>query len=98
MKEGARVGAIQKADASTVYLFGYGTYAGDKADNPLSADMGMAIPNPKIELDGGGVVWGFECWWGSEAKVRESIGDRAVVIVQPLTRLSLQMTGEANGK
>lgn len=19
--------------------------------------------NPRIELDGGGVIWGYECWW-----------------------------------
>lgn len=24
--------------------------------------------NPKIVLDGGGVVWGCECWWGEAAE------------------------------
>jgi hypothetical protein len=25
--------------------------------------------NPRIDLDGGGSVWGFECWWGPEPTV-----------------------------
>jgi len=27
--------------------------------------------NPRIDLDDGGSVWGFECWWAREDVVRE---------------------------
>lgn len=37
--------------------------------------------NPKIELDDGRVVWGQECWWGPEERIREMIGDREVEMV-----------------
>ena len=23
----------------------------------------FGLTNPRIELDGGGVIWGCECWW-----------------------------------
>lgn len=31
----------------------------------------LRMENPKIELDSGEIVWGQECWWGSEDKLRE---------------------------
>ncbi|MBF0526808.1 MAG: hypothetical protein HQK56_17125 [Deltaproteobacteria bacterium] len=49
---GDRVFAVQKADDEKVYLYGRGVYQGRQEDNELE------IPNPKISLDGGGVVWG----------------------------------------
>ena len=73
---GARVGAIQSADELEVRLYGYGVYDGDK-EHP---DLGF--PNPRITLDDGRIVWGCECWWGPEEKVKKLIGKRAVKIVQ----------------
>lgn len=70
---GERMGAILKADAETVWLIGYGVYDGRKPC-PLLGDW----PNPHITLDGGGEVWGCECWWGPEEKIREHIGTRKV--------------------
>jgi hypothetical protein len=36
------------------------------------ADVYEAIAsNPRIDLDEGGSVWGFECWWAREDVVRE---------------------------
>jgi hypothetical protein len=32
--------------------------------------------NPRIRLDNGSVVWGCECWWGSEAGIRDMIEKR----------------------
>lgn len=37
--------------------------------------------NPKIVLDSGAVVWGAECWWGPEDKMRAVIAGRRVVEV-----------------
>lgn len=37
--------------------------------------------NPKIVLDDGRVVWGCQCWWGPEEKIKASIGPRRVVMV-----------------
>lgn len=43
--------------------------------------LNRALCNPRIRLDNGSVVWGCQCWWGPEEKVKESIGGREVVIV-----------------
>jgi len=75
-KIGERVGAIQKADSETVHFFGYGIYDGDK----LHPELGR--PNPHIALDDGGDVWGCECWWGDEEKVKATIGERKIVMVK----------------
>lgn len=78
---GDRVGAIRNADPNTVYMYGYGTYEGMQPC-PLLND----IPNPRIKLDDGSTVWGMECWWGPEDKMREAISEkpeRTVQIVKP---------------
>lgn len=72
-KVGDRIGAILSANKSTVYLLGYGTYEGRE----MISDF--PIPNPKLLLDDGTVVWGYQCWWGPEEIVKQSIGDRKVV-------------------
>ena len=72
-KVGMRVGAILEANRTTVHLLGYGVYDGD-IEHPE-----YGFPNPRITLDDGRIVWGMECWWGPEAEVKESIGDREVV-------------------
>ena len=73
---GDRVGAIQKANSTTVHLYGYGVYDGD-IEHPVHG-----FPNPRITLDNGKVVWGFECWWASEEGVRKMIGTREVIHVE----------------
>lgn len=35
--------------------------------------------NPRITLDDGTVIWGAQCWWGTEDSIRSSIGDRQVI-------------------
>ncbi|QGZ53306.1 hypothetical protein GPZ77_34310 (plasmid) [Streptomyces sp. QHH-9511] len=43
--------------------------------------------NPRLDLDGGGVVWGCECWWMPEAKFVEFAGTRTLVEVpEPVRR------------
>lgn len=73
---GTRVGAISSADSDQVNLLGYGVYQGE-----LVSPEGF--PNPCILLDSGVTVWGYQCWWGSEEKVKASIGNRKVVEVTP---------------
>lgn len=77
-KIGERIGAIQKADQDTVWFFGYGVYAGDEVPpTGFLHDIGRA--NPKLKLDNGNVVWGYESWWAPEDQVKEMIGDRKIV-------------------
>lgn len=77
---GERVGAIRNADDKNVYMFGWGTYEGDKVPPTGSP---IQYPNPCIKLDSGKQVYGFECWWGPEEKIAKMIGGRQVVIVEP---------------
>jgi hypothetical protein len=48
---------------------GLGTYEGEVAlddnDNeiPIPYDAGPFDSNPKIRLDSGRVIYGFDCWW-----------------------------------
>jgi hypothetical protein len=77
---GERVGAILGANYETgvVEFLGYGTYDGDFVPETavgFMAEISREIgnPNPRITLDSGNVVWGCECWWGSEDKVRKTI-------------------------
>lgn len=84
---GSRVIAFQYLESSKreVGLIGYGTYTGD-CDVP-SHYSSILPPNamcqPRIELDDGTVVWGFECWWGVEDNVKEHqlLNDPATKIV-----------------
>lgn len=84
MEIGTRVGAIQSANAEKVEFYGYGIYEGDqipsKEENELFNALG--ISNPKIKLDDGKIVWGFECWWASEQKIKDMIGNRIINIVK----------------
>lgn len=92
-----RVGAMLSANNEIVKLLGYGIYLGDKScpRGPMGCTMeeweesfrenGLPIQpyfNPCILLDSGRHVWGQQCWWGSEEKVKQSIGDRKVEIVE----------------
>ena len=93
---GDRVGAILSAVKNEVRLLGYGVYDGEQ-DAPESAFegfMGMTVEeikrqipdffprtNPRITLDDGRVVWGCQCWWGSEEEVKRVCAGRKVTIV-----------------
>lgn len=75
---GARVGAILSADDKNVYLLGYGVYEADEIPSADAVGMGKMlreakIPNPKIKLDNGKVVWGCECWWGPEEMIKTQV-------------------------
>lgn len=74
---GERVGAISTYSNGKMVLFGYGTYEGEHV--PETDDIkffGFSLkqinqPNPRIKLDSGEIVWGCECWWGSEEEIKE---------------------------
>lgn len=88
-KPGDRVGAILSANENIVNLLGYGIYEGNfipEDDKILHPIFGIPIkelniPNPRIKLDSGDVVWGCQCWWGAEDRVKASIDSRLVRIV-----------------
>lgn len=85
---GSRVGCMlsASADGKTVFFLGYGVYSGNEipfgAVGPL-ADKCISLEkqNPKLTLDSGKVVWGCECWWGSEDEVKKSIAGKTLVPV-----------------
>lgn len=72
---GQRVGAMLGASNGVVKLLGFGVYEGDEVPpeetNSLAAALG--IPNPKIKLDNGEVVWGCQCWWGAEEEIKAQL-------------------------
>lgn len=69
---GARVGVILSTSDKETIMLGFGTYLGDF--NPKSEGVdGPDQPNPKIKLDSGRIVWGFQSHWGAEELVRESM-------------------------
>lgn len=81
---GTRVLAISHSDKSKAYVFGYGTYEGDKApkDYPIDQQPAGMIgrfivqegrENPCIKLDNGKYVWGCECWWGPAEGAEEHL-------------------------
>lgn len=85
---GGRVGAIESATEEEVRFYGFGVYVGDEVPPPGVGLWGVDYhelqhTNPRIDLDDGGTVWGCQCWWGSEERVRREIGDRRVVMVPP---------------
>lgn len=74
--KGDRVGAVLCANDKEFLLLGYGTYEGDHVPGEEVGGFGgevlrrEKVPNPKIKLDNGDIVYGCECWWGAEASVK----------------------------
>lgn len=81
-KKGDRVGAILKKEGKNVYLIGYGTYEGEEIPPKEIRGFNFGIPNPKIKLDSGKVVWGCECWWGDEEEFKENFEKPEYEIIQ----------------
>lgn len=83
---GMRVGAVLQADGASVFLFGYGTYAGeavpDLATGFVATAMRMAgARTARLLMDDGRTIYGCECWWAEEAALRGVIGAREVLAV-----------------
>lgn len=76
---GTRVIAVMNATETEVFSFGSGVYDGD-----FPCPHFDGFDNPRITLDTGKVVWGCQCWWGSEEYMQQKfIGGREVVLVEP---------------
>ncbi len=105
-KIGQRVGAIAGADREgNVEVFGYGVYAGEEIPSEdviflggKYIDIAPGVKNPKIILDNGKIVYGCECWGGSEEGVKSRIkqleaeGKKIVFInVEDYRRKGLEM-------
>ena len=79
--KGERIGAVLSMDDTSVRLIGYGVYVGNEVPPEGIGGFNMGWPNPKLEMDDGTVVWGCECWWGPEAKVKAHLEGKTVVSV-----------------
>lgn len=77
-KVGDRVGAILSAKEGVVRFLGFGTYMGKEVPPENVGGFNIGLPNPKILLDNGEVVWGCECWWGPEEKVKKEIEGQTI--------------------
>ena len=83
---GDRVGAILSTEQGVVNFFGYGVYDGkhipEGAVGPFAqAAVEVGLSNPRIKLDSGEFVYGCECWWGPEKKVKELINNHENVVM-----------------
>lgn len=83
---GSRVGTILSGDDKEVNLFGYGIYNGYQVPKEAVGFFSdelieQGIENPEILLDNGKKVYGCECWWGSEEKIKKMIKDKKVNII-----------------
>jgi len=79
-EKGDRVGAILKSGDGVVTFLGFGEYKGEEVPPESAGGLAPMVnemnrTNPKIELDNGDVVWGCECWWGSEDQIQEYLDD-----------------------
>jgi hypothetical protein len=92
-RPGDRVYAVIGQHLGAVEVLGAGEYIGDRdmlhppegVPVPIGwvADVIVELGwerllNPLIRLDSGGYVWGCECWFGDEERVRESLAGRDV--------------------
>jgi len=93
-KIGDRVGAIMSAKDGVVRFLGFGVYKGDEVPPEEVGGLNFGVPNPKLRLDSGVDVWGCECWWGSEEKVKEQIKAYDVVDIVDIKELRASESGE----
>lgn len=89
MEINERVGAVASRIGNKAVIFGYGIYEGNKI--PDTDDVTffgqslkqIGLSNPCILLDSGERVYGCECWWGAEDKVKENLKDCEIEIITP---------------
>jgi hypothetical protein len=84
-KVGDRVGAVYTGDKETLQIFGFGVYEGDFTPKEAAGWIAetareIGTKNPRIKLDSGKVVYGCECWWGSEEAVKAQVAKYPKVI------------------
>lgn len=74
-----RVGALLSSTDEAMKFLGYGEYVGMESVTPDVYPL--PIPNPKIVLENGDVVWGMECWWGPESSIRPKVESHPNVVM-----------------
>jgi len=79
-KPGSRVVALRNTISDVAYVYGFGVYVGDE---PFPTGWMVGIPNPKIVLDSGEVVWGCQCWWGCEEAFNQKNKRRIEIVPVP---------------
>lgn len=102
-KKGDRVGAILGSEPDgTVNFLGYGVYDGEEVPSSAVGQLGEILrdtgnPNPKIVLDNGKVVWGCECWWGSEKRIAETLAQSVKVVEVDIDAVRVDWRQKADG-
>jgi hypothetical protein len=87
-KVGERVGVISHSDDVGIHVYGEGVYEGDFVPGEeavgflASAARDAKVPNPRIRLDNGKVVWGCESWWGTLSQYNKMIENSKLPIVR----------------
>ena len=84
VRQGDRVVVIAYADASTVTMFGHGTFEGYGVPDQLAAGAFarearlQQLSVPVLKLNTGELVYGSECYWMEEHKFAAFKGKRTV--------------------
>jgi len=91
------VGAIcsieEKDGKHVAKFFGYGVYLGEKVPHTEDVKLfGVSLkklnrPNPCIRLDSGKLVYGCECWWGSEERIKEILEECDEIVMVDIEEL-----------
>jgi len=82
-----RVGAILNMEKDGPVMFlGYGEHEGDHVPNKDAVGMAgelhkHGVPNPRILLDDGKIVYGCECWWGEEEEIKKMLEGKEIVLI-----------------
>lgn len=56
-------------------------FSEEKAKEQTAQMFKVLFNNPRIKLDNGQTVWGYECWWGEETRWQEWLGQRKIINV-----------------
>lgn len=102
--------AISHSKDGVLYIFGRGKYIGETVPKGAGGFLGSVleqkeVKNPTIELDGGELVYGCECWWGPEAACEKkfsnfekietvSIAESRKAAEEEVTRMKAQVEKE----
>lgn len=86
---GDRVLAIRDSTDREVFIYGAGIYVGDERPpngtpcvfGPVDESFPEDFANPRIDLDNGSTVWGCQCWWGPEDRMRDRFREYRMVEV-----------------
>lgn len=83
---GERVGCIFAKQDEHVAFFGYGVRLPDRIPTEAVGFLADYLrenkrENPCLLLDSGEIVYGCECWWGSEAEVKRLLENKTMHLI-----------------